>query len=64
MWEPRRLTILWASTACYSDSFIFFYPCFEKCKQAYAISILIVCLYACVSVDPPLLTFESVKQYL
>jgi hypothetical protein len=22
MWEPRRLTTLWASTACYSDSFI------------------------------------------
>jgi hypothetical protein len=21
MWEPRRLTILWASTACYRDSF-------------------------------------------
>jgi hypothetical protein len=20
MWEPRRLTTLWASTACYSDS--------------------------------------------
>jgi hypothetical protein len=23
MWEPRRLTILWASTACYRDSFNF-----------------------------------------
>jgi hypothetical protein len=23
IWEPRRLTILWASTACYRDSFIF-----------------------------------------
>jgi hypothetical protein len=22
MWEPRRLTTLWASTACYTDSFI------------------------------------------
>jgi hypothetical protein len=22
MWEPRRLTILWAFTACYRDSFI------------------------------------------
>jgi hypothetical protein len=21
MWEPRRLTALWASTACYRDSF-------------------------------------------
>jgi hypothetical protein len=21
MWEPQRLTIVWASTACYSDSF-------------------------------------------
>jgi hypothetical protein len=23
MWEPQRLTILWASTACYRDSFTF-----------------------------------------
>jgi hypothetical protein len=23
MWEPRRLTTLWASTTCYSDSFTF-----------------------------------------
>jgi hypothetical protein len=21
MWEPQRLTTLWASTACYNDSF-------------------------------------------
>jgi hypothetical protein len=24
MWKPRRLTTLWASTACYRHSFIFF----------------------------------------
>jgi hypothetical protein len=24
MWEPRRLTTLWASTACYRDSFYTF----------------------------------------
>jgi hypothetical protein len=23
MWEPRRLTTVWASTACYRDSFYF-----------------------------------------
>jgi hypothetical protein len=23
MWEPRRITTLWASTACYRDSFAF-----------------------------------------
>jgi hypothetical protein len=23
MWEPRHLTTLWASTACYRDSFTF-----------------------------------------
>jgi hypothetical protein len=23
MWEPRYLTTLWTSTACYTDSFIF-----------------------------------------
>jgi hypothetical protein len=25
MWEPRHLTTLWACTACYGDSFMFFY---------------------------------------
>jgi hypothetical protein len=25
MWEPRRLTTLWAFTACYRDSFTFFF---------------------------------------
>jgi hypothetical protein len=24
MWEPRHLTTLWASTACYTDNFIFY----------------------------------------
>jgi hypothetical protein len=24
VWEPRRLTTLWASTACYMDTFTFF----------------------------------------
>jgi hypothetical protein len=30
MWEPRRLTTLWAHTACYSDSFTFRYRDIEK----------------------------------
>jgi hypothetical protein len=25
MWEPRRLTTLWASAACYRDSFTFYF---------------------------------------
>jgi hypothetical protein len=24
MWEPRRLTTLWVSTACYRDKFTFY----------------------------------------
>jgi hypothetical protein len=28
MWEPRPLTTLWAVTACYRDSFTFFYISF------------------------------------
>jgi hypothetical protein len=24
IWEPRRLTTIWAFTACYSDSFTFY----------------------------------------
>jgi hypothetical protein len=30
MWEPRRLTTLWASTACYRDSFL---NIFRWCRQ-------------------------------
>jgi hypothetical protein len=25
IWEPRRLTTLWAYTACYRDNFAYFY---------------------------------------
>jgi hypothetical protein len=28
MWELRRLTTLWASTACYRDSFTYYDPIF------------------------------------
>jgi hypothetical protein len=30
MWEPLRLTTLWAFTACYRDSFAVFYPSFLR----------------------------------
>jgi hypothetical protein len=33
MWDPRRLTTLWASTACYRDGFTFL-PTFERNIQA------------------------------
>jgi hypothetical protein len=29
MWEPRRLTTLWASTACHRDSFTFLWRLYE-----------------------------------
>jgi hypothetical protein len=29
MWEPQHLTILWASTACYRDSFTFTFTLYE-----------------------------------
>jgi hypothetical protein len=32
MWEPRRLTTLWASTACYRDSLTITYMRFEVLK--------------------------------
>jgi hypothetical protein len=35
MWEPRRVTTLWAFTACYRDSFTFF---FNSCKGVLWIS--------------------------
>jgi hypothetical protein len=41
MWEPRRLKNLWASTACYMDSFIFL-PYFTYFLSSVHISICIV----------------------
>jgi hypothetical protein len=32
MWEPRRLTTLWAFTACYRDSFTLFLPFSNMCS--------------------------------
>jgi hypothetical protein len=29
MWEPRRLTALWASTACYRDSFTLLFTFYQ-----------------------------------
>jgi hypothetical protein len=34
MWEPRRLTILWPSTACYRDSFTFLYIADGKTNES------------------------------
>jgi hypothetical protein len=33
MWQPRSLTTLWASTACYRDSFTFFFFAYVKSVQ-------------------------------
>jgi hypothetical protein len=33
IWKPRRLTILWALTACYKDSFTFLM--FETCQKSF-----------------------------
>jgi hypothetical protein len=39
MWDPQRLTTLWAFTACYTDSFTFFLltatETFETLESAY-----------------------------
>jgi hypothetical protein len=33
IWDPRRLTTLWASTACYRDSFTFYIYMKEECPR-------------------------------
>jgi hypothetical protein len=33
MWEPRHLTTLWATSACYRDSFIFSPYFWESCRK-------------------------------
>jgi hypothetical protein len=42
MWEPRRLTTLWASTACYSDSFTFLYS--EAAEHVFHRTLFVPCL--------------------
>jgi hypothetical protein len=41
MWEPQHLTTLWASTACYRDTFILLYYYFVLlfCELFYDVSI-------------------------
>jgi hypothetical protein len=34
MWEPRRLTTLWAITACYTDNFTFFKDLENDCYNS------------------------------
>jgi hypothetical protein len=34
-WEPRRLTTLWASTACYRDSFMAVNACSTGCRPKF-----------------------------
>jgi hypothetical protein len=33
MWEPRRLTTLWDTMACYRDSFIFYMHFLAACSE-------------------------------
>jgi hypothetical protein len=40
IWEPRRYTTLWASTACYSDSLAFLYISTTQRDQQHAIRTL------------------------
>jgi hypothetical protein len=41
MWEPRRLSILWASTACYRDSFAFsLFAVFLKLHKVVGLEVL------------------------
>jgi hypothetical protein len=64
MWEPRRLTILWASTACYRDSFIFFIE--EVIVSVTTAVDLIECLAPCRvdMADSSTLTREFLEVYI
>jgi hypothetical protein len=46
MWKPRRLTTLWASTACYRDSFTFFKKRFYNCTKLISRFLTFVQLYS------------------
>jgi hypothetical protein len=40
MWEPRRPTTLWASTACYSDSCTSAITCFDRSCNIVAVRVI------------------------
>jgi hypothetical protein len=46
MWEPRRLTTLWAFTACYRDTFILVCYCFFKVLAAVNSSLNAILFFA------------------
>jgi hypothetical protein len=56
MWEPRRLTTLWASTARYRDSFTFFFRLFNirrVTKQAEQFAAEELCLEHTAAAEKP-----------
>jgi hypothetical protein len=66
MWEPRRLTTLWASTACYRDSFTFFFYIFyvHSCgKYIQSCSICAQLLYCPLSSDTTVVSLNAPKKY-
>jgi hypothetical protein len=42
IWESRRLTALWASTACYRDSFTFLYLTMLSISILYSVECVII----------------------
>jgi hypothetical protein len=69
MWKPRRLTTLWASTACHRDSFTFFFlpyqslhlvclsPPFSPTPASIYLNLFVVSSFSC-------LFFPSLYTYL
>jgi hypothetical protein len=45
MWEPRRLTNLWASTACYRDSFTFIFTFNQYSSTEHPVSHIDNCIF-------------------
>jgi hypothetical protein len=55
MWEPQRLTTLWASTACYRDSFFYLHN-----RRGF----MIMCCYLTVCVCYDLTTQQLSHNYI
>jgi hypothetical protein len=67
MWDPRRLTILWAFTACYRDSFTFFFYLYQVyvrtvlCNNTWSLSSTFLLTYHFQSSRR--LSFEAARRY-
>jgi hypothetical protein len=73
MWEPRRLTTLWAFTACYSDSFTFYLTVsrYLKCSpikvsyhKQFTLSLFFILILFCLFIFCLFCTYKLLDKFI